>query len=196
MGDDDGGCTALTDALHHLTLHHRVERTRSLVEDENHRLACQCRGNLKPLSLSAREVATTLYESRVESPGAGYDVVAYAGIDTCHRHGEILDGVIPHLDVLGDGVVEEHHVLVDTCHRVDKLFAGDVMAVAPVEENLSAPRLIEPREEFGNCALSAARGTHDGNALAGVEGHRKITYQRGGTQTISECHVLHLNHST
>ena len=170
VGDDDHRSAALPDSLHHLFFFHGIECAGGLVEYENHRFACQCRGYLYSLSLSARQVAATLDEPRVESLGPGDDVLAYAGIHAGHVHGEILDGVVPHLDILGDGIVEEDDMLVDDGHGVDKLLAADVLPFPSVKKQLPAPGFIQSRNQFRYGALAASRGAHDGHAPARFQG--------------------------
>ena len=71
------------------------------------------------------------------------------GIPGRHDHLKVLDRVIPHLDVVGDGVLEENDVLIDNGQRAGENAAVDPAHGLAVEQDLAAPGLVKTGYEFG-----------------------------------------------
>ena len=81
---------------------------------------------------------------------------------------EVRDGIIPHADVVGDGVLEQGDVLVHHGQGTGEHRAGDLADGLAVKQNLAAPGDVEPGDELGQGGFAAAAGAHDGHPAAGL----------------------------
>ena len=66
------------------------------------------------------------------------------GIPCGQRDLEILNGGIPHADVVGDGILKDHNVLIHHRQRPGEFFPADASHGLTVEKDLAAPGLIQP----------------------------------------------------
>ena len=193
MRDDDTGNAAHADRLHHLVLRLGVQRRRRFVQNADGRILRQRPGDLDPLPLSAGEVAPVLGESVLIAARTQDDILVDLGVPGCHDHLKILDGGIPHLDIVRDRVLKQRHVLVDDRHRPDENISVDLLDGTSVEGDASAPGLIQPAQELGKRRLAAAGAAHKGYLLTRLYREREVRDQRSAQRRVAEHDVLHLD---
>ena len=106
---------------------------------------------------------------------------------------EVLDAVVPHAYIVGNGIFEQDDVLVDDRQGTRKDASVDLRAFLSVKQDLTAPGMIEARDQFGNGGFAAAGGTDQGDPAAGLHGQVEILDQRFGQPGIAEGHMFELD---
>src|SRR5262249_61134837 len=86
-------------------------------------------------------------------------------------------------------------VLLDHGHRVGQNVAGDRGTEPSVEENLAAGRGIESSGQLGDCGLSRAAASYQGDAAPGLQRETEIFDQRRRQRTVSKRNVAKLESS-
>ena len=148
MGNDDAGKAALLDRFHQFIFRFRVQGAGGFIHNDNGRILGQHPGDFQPLALAAGKILAALGELPVESPVAGDDVVVDLGVVGSIDHFKILDGVVPHLDIVGDGILKEHDILVHHGDGAGEDAAVDGADGLSVKEDFPAPGLIQPGDEL------------------------------------------------
>ena len=113
VGDNDAGNAPRVDGLDDLILGPRVQGAGGLVHDADGGVLAQGPGDLQPLPLPAAQVPSAVQQLVQEAAFPGHDVVIDARVPGRQRHLEVLDGVVPHFDVLAHRVLKQGNVLVD-----------------------------------------------------------------------------------
>ena len=143
MGHDYAGAAPSLYVVHYLLLYDRVYSTGSLVQDENGRIRDKSPCNLHSLSLSTREVRTTVCEDEVVGTRLGGDNIVDAGILARLYDIALHYRAVPHRKVLCDCSGEEIYLLADRCDTCTLHFAWNPVRWNSIEKKLSAPRSIE-----------------------------------------------------
>src|SRR4051812_19469375 len=143
-----------------------VERRGRLVEDKDRR----------PLQNRARDGDALLFASRkLEAALADRGLVAVGekadeavDLRQARRLLHLLAGGLPAavLDVVADGVVEQHRVLRNHADRGAQGCLRDVGYVLTIDENAPARRLVEAEQKPRDGRLAGARGADDRHGLA------------------------------
>ena len=181
-----------TDGGHHLVLCLGVEGTRGLVHNQDRRLTRQRCGDLHPLPLSTAEVLAALDQLRGETFRTTDDVVADLCITAGHHHRKLLDGFIPHADILCHRIIKQHDVLVDDGHGVRELLVGDALDGTTVKQDLAAPGLIESADEFRQRRLAATARAHESYGLSRFYAQVEVLNKRGLQTRVAKGDILHL----
>ena len=113
MRHDDGCDAALLYGADEFVFRFRVECARRFVHDDDRGVLSECAGNFDALTLPAREIAASLDELAGITALARHDVVMDLSIICCENHLIVLDGGVPHLYIVRNGVFEQDDVLVD-----------------------------------------------------------------------------------
>ena len=106
---------------------------------------------------------------------------------------EVLDRLIPHLDVRVDRILEQSDVLVDDADRPCKDVSVDLVHRDTVEGDRTAPRMVEPGNEFCQRRLAASRPADESDLLSRLDGHGEISDQRLAQARVAESDVLQLD---
>ena len=175
MGDDDDGFVAhqLRDARLYLCFVLGVETGCGFVEQDDGGVLQQGARDGDALSLAARERFAILADDRLVALGHAADKLV-ALRQLCHAAHFFVGGVaLADADVIGNGGVEEQHVLEDDGVVAEQGFGVDVGDVVAAEQNLSAIDVPEACGQFGGGALASTRGAYEGGdrSLAGREGN-------------------------
>ena len=100
--------------------------------------------------------------------GQGGDIVMDLRIPGSHDYFEVLDGIVPHPDIGGHGILEQDDVLIDHGHRPGHDLPGKGASWLPVKEDLPAPGLIQAGDQLGDGGFAAAGWAHQGHPLTGL----------------------------
>ena len=191
--DNNAGNTAIADGLNHFIFRFGVECGSGFIENENGRILRQHTGNFQALPLSAREIPSAAHQLMPVSAGKPHDVVVKLRVPRGEDHLKILNGIIPHLDVIGDSVLKHNDILIDDRQRTHHDFAGIGTAGFAVKEDFAAPRLIQPGEQLGNRGFAAAGRPDNGDPVAGLQGDGKIPDERLFQPGIAKSDVFQLD---
>ena len=101
----------------------------------------------------------------------------HLGVPGGEHHFKILDGIIPHLDVVGDGILKQDNVLIHHRQRAGHHASWNLLARLPVKQDLALPGIIEAGDQLGQRGFAAARGAHKGHSAARLQGHGKVLDQ-------------------
>ena len=156
MRDNDAGDAPALDRLDELVLRPGIQRGGGLVQDDNMRILGQYPGNLHPLALTAGQIVSALGDPSLIAAGSGHDVVVDLSVSCSQDDLEIFDGVIPHFDVVSDGVLKQDDVLIHHRYAAGEHRAVDFGNRFSVEQDLAAPWLIQPGDQLGDRGFSAA----------------------------------------
>src|SRR5271170_3744779 len=115
----------------------------------------------------------------------------FCGLDDCG----LLDGAVPHGEILANGAFEHKYVLVNDGEGIIENAARNALAWLTVEKDLSRPRRVKSADEFGNRRLSATRGTHQSDSAARLELESEISDQRFLETTVAERDTVHFRPS-
>ena len=87
----------------------------------------------------------------------------HAGVFCGHDHLKVFDGLIPHLDVVPDGVFEHDDVLIHHGNRAGEDHVVQLLHGFSVEFDGSGPRFVQPRDQLGHGGFAAAAASHKGH---------------------------------
>ena len=124
-----------------------VECGGRLVQDQDRGVLEHGTGNRETLALPAREHHTAVSDPRVEALGHGLDEVERVGV-----HGDALERLAARRyglaigDVVGDAVVEEHHVLTDQRDLGAQTRQAQLVDRDAVDQDLARGRIVEARQ--------------------------------------------------
>ena len=108
-----------------------------------------------------------------------HDIVIDARVACSQDHFEILNGIVPHANVLRDGIFKEGDILIDDTDRTGEDIAVDLPDRHAVKCDGTAPGLVEPGDQLGQGGFAAARPADNGNLLPRLDGQGEIGNQRG-----------------
>ena len=193
VGDDDAGDAALCDGVDDLVLRLRVQGGRRLVHDADGRILGEGAGDFEPLALAAGQVAAAVQQLVRKAALARVDVVENVRVARGQDDLEILDAVVPHLDIVGNGVLKQRDVLINDAHRAGKHVAVDfVQRYAPKGDG-AAPGLIQARNQLGQRGFAAAGPADKRDLLAGLDGHGEVGDLRLAQAGIAKGDVFELD---
>ena len=163
-----------------------------LVEDEDGRVAQHRAGDGEQLALAGAHGLGVVGEARVVAVGQRADEVVHVGRlgrgdDLLARGAGLAVG-----DVLGDGAVEQPGVLQHHAELAPQVGRAHLVRVNAVERDAAATHLVEAHEQVDEGRLAGARGSHDGDLLAGL-GHEAHVAHEGLLGLVAEAHVLELD---
>src|SRR5207302_690535 len=92
-------------------------------------------------------------------------------------------------DVLGDGGGEEHGTLLDDGELSAEIGEAKLAEIGPIELDMAAGRVVEPREQAHQGALARAGRAHDAEASTGFDGERDVV-QHGTAWAVRERHMM------
>ena len=113
MGNHDQSHTHAIEVFHHLGFCLRIECRGALVHQQDGGLLGQSRSYLDALALAATEVLAALQDGTLIGARALHDFMMYLSIVASQHHGEIFNRLIPHLDIVCNGALEERHILIN-----------------------------------------------------------------------------------
>ena len=111
----------------------------------------------------------------------------------CQYHLVVLDRGVPHLDIVGYGILKQRDLLIHDGQRSPKHRLVDLAEGLSVEEDLSAPWLIEPRQQLRQRGFSASGRADKGDALSGLKLHVEILDQGLAQRRVAEGDIPHLD---
>ena len=195
VGDDDAGDAPVADGLDRLVLRPGIEGAGRLVQNDDRGILGQDPGDLQALALAAGQVLAVFRDPAVIAARPLHDIVVDLGVAGRQDDFKILDRVIPHADVVGDGVLKQDDVLVHDRDRARKDTPGNVSDGLAVEEDLAAPGLVEAADELADGRLAAAAAAHDGNPASRLQGHGEVPDHRVRQAGIAKGDIpqLHLS---
>ena len=143
----------------------RVDRARGVIEDEDARVVEDGSSKRYSLALTSRQRQTALTDRGVVPARQLRDEVvclggAGGGLDL--RIGRVGPSVG---DVRSHRVGEQEAVLEDDTHLTAQRSQRDVAQVMPVDEDRSAGRVVEARDEHRQRRLAAPAGANEGDAF-------------------------------
>ena len=94
------------------------------------------------------------------------------------QHLEILNRIVPHPDIIGDGILEEDDILVNDREGAGHHASRNLLSGLPVKKDLPLPGVVQAGNQLGQGGFSAAGGSDESDAAAGLQGHGKIPDQR------------------
>lgn len=141
-----------------------VKGTRGLVQDQDRRLLDQAAGQSHLLSLASRQQRAPGPDVRIEALGQRVDEVAVGllggPLDVGPRRppSNVVRKTVP--DVLVNGALDQHGLLLDKPKRLSHRVHGELGDVVAVDEDLPRRRLVEPEQQRRNRRLASARRPH------------------------------------
>ena len=123
---DNAGNTALFNGIDYIELGFCIQRAGCLVQNHNGRVFCKNSCNLKSLSLSARKILAALGNLIIVTAVAPHDLLVNLCVPCRQDHFKILNGGIPHFDVIRDAVLKQRDLLIDHGDRPRKHIAVDL----------------------------------------------------------------------
>ena len=115
------------------------------------------------------------------------------GVARREDHLVVLDRRIPHLDIVGDRIFKQRDILIYDSQRSPENSFIDLPDRLSVKEDLTAPGLMQTRQELGERGFAAAGSADKGNALSGLKRHAEILDQGLSQRRVSERDVPHLH---
>ena len=176
MGDEEGG-SVLHQSLHRVrdrSLGRQVHRAGGLVEDEHGRVSQERPGQRDALALATRQPHSALAHDGLVSIGERLDeVVRVRGPRRGH---ELLRSCLRACveDVLRDRGREQDRFLQHDRELTAQVAEPVVANVDPIQQDPTAPRLVEARKQPGKGRLPGARPTHDANEGAALDVERGV----------------------
>src|SRR5690606_8835841 len=158
-------------------------------EDENGRRLEDGAGNGDALLFATRELEATFTNGGVIPLGQGLD----ERTDLSHgsRFTDILGAGTGAaiLDVVTDGVVEQHGILRHHADGRAQTFLRDIAEVLAIDGDGAAGHIVKAIEQPGRGGLAGARGADDRNRLAGghLEAH---ALENGAIWVVVEGHII------
>ncbi|CDC62702.1 unknown [Clostridium sp. CAG:448] len=110
-----------------------------------------------------------------------------------HDHLEVLNGIVPHFDVVRNGIFKKNDVLIHNGKRSRKHATVNRRQRLAVKEDFPAPGQIKTGYELCNRGLSAPGSTHKRHTAARLQGHAEIPDQWLCKARIAEGDVFQLN---
>ena len=163
-----------------------------LVHDEDGWVLRQHAGDLHALELPAGKVLAALQHPVLIAAVALHDILVQHGVPGGQDHLVILNGAVPHLDVVGDAVPEQSDVLIHHRQRAGEHVAVDLGDGLAIKEDLAAPGLVQAGNQLGQRGLAAARAPHEGDLLPGLKRHAEVFDQGRRHAGIAKGHVPQL----
>ena len=104
VSNNDAGYTSVSYRFDDLVFGLGIKGTGCLIQNNNSRLLCQSTGNLHTLTLTAGKILATFDQLMLIPLRSLHNVIVNSGIVGSQNHLKIFDTVIPHLDVVGNGI--------------------------------------------------------------------------------------------
>ncbi len=193
MGDDNTGDATCVNGFDDLILSPGVQGTGGLVHNADCGILRKGAGDFEPLALSAGEVPAAVQQLVEEAALTGDDIVVDAGVPGSEGDLEVLNGIVPHLDILADSVLKEGNILVDDADRAGEHIPVDILQRHAVEGNGAAPGTVEAGDQLGQGGFAAAGAPHEGDLLAGLYRHGEVRDLGLAQAGVAEGDVLQFN---
>ena len=148
VSNHDTGNSSVLDRFDDLILSLGVKCRGCLVKNNDRGILSQHSGNFHSLTLTAREIFTTLGDPVIITAVTLHNVLVELCVTGCHNHFKVLNGGVPHLDIVGNSIFKQNNILVNDCKRTRKHASVNLGYRLPVKQNLSAPGLIKSRNEL------------------------------------------------
>ena len=176
MGDNHR-CTTLQkrcESLLHQLLALGIECRGSLVKNQNLGVTQHRTGNAQSLTLTTRELHTSVAHIGVVSRlGLHNEVVGIGNLR--RRNNLLLGGILTSHSYVGTyGVVEENSILRHDTHLLAQALLRIVRQRLAVDRNLTHSRVVEARYKLTQGRFTTTRRTHQRNGLALANGERHI----------------------
>ena len=156
MCNDDAGDAARNDRIDDFIFGPGIKGGGGFIKNDDSRILRKDAGNFNPLALTAGEVAAAFNQHMPVTVRPGDDILMDLRVFRRKNHFKIFDGVVPHLDVVCDGVLKEDDILVNDRKRSGEDAAVDFLLGLSVKGNGAFPGLIQAADQLCNRALSAA----------------------------------------
>ena len=105
-------------------------------------------------------------------------------------HLKVGDGRVPHADVIGDGVLKQHDLLVHHGDGAREHIARNLRNGPAVEEDLPLPRLIQAGDQLADRRFSTAACPDDGHPATRLQVHGEVGDDGAPQPGIAEGDVL------
>ena len=174
MGDHDAGDAAVGNGLDQLVLRFGVQGAGRFVQNDDGGVLGQDPGDLQALALAAGQVLAVFNQPSLISARPLEDVVVKLGVAGGQDDLKILDGGVPHADVVGDGVLKQDDFLVHHGDRAGEHAARNLRDGFPVVADVALPGLIQARDQLADGGLTAAAAAHDGHPAARADVHGEV----------------------
>ena len=163
---------------------------RGVVEHQHLRPLQQGAGNTEALLLSARDVGAALFDTRVIA--VGHLVDELVGTGQAARLAALLQcGVgLPPAQVLKHRPREERILLQHDGHLIAQRSQVVLLDIAPTDEHLALPHVVEPRDEVDERRLARARTADDADGLAAADAERDVVEGGAAVKGPSPCPSL------
>ena len=148
VSNNDAGNSSVLDGLYDLIFGLGIKCTCCLVKDDDRGILCKHSRDFDSLTLTAREILTALGKLVVIAAVTLHNVLVELCVPRRHNHFKVLDGAIPHFDVVGNRVLEKNNILVNDRKRSCKHASVNLCHWLAVKEDFTTPRLIKSRNEL------------------------------------------------
>ena len=170
----------------------RIERCRRLVHQEDRGVADDGAGDRDALALARRQRLSALPDHRVVPIAEPVDELVGVG------HPRRLHDLAPTGartavgNVLPDGRVEEHRILLHETHLVAQRLERVAPHVAAVDGEPAAPQVVQPRDERDERGLAAAGGPDERHGLPWFD-HQRGVLQHRPVRQVAEARMVELD---
>ena len=168
-----------------------VQRRGGLVQHQDRRVLQKRPGNRQALPLAAREPDAVVANHRVDAIGQRRNELGEIGrFQRCPHIG--LAGAPPAAigHVVGNGVVEEHHLLAHPGNLPAQALQLQRLDGDVVEQDASFRHRVEARNEIGQRGLAATRAAHQRHRLARLDLQVDALERQAGAALVAEAHAL------